>query len=464
MIIPTALEADGNTVKLNDTEVGVAFDLNKDESGKVQITLNGAAVGTGITLPGHAIADIEGLQAALDGKANSVHTHVHTDVTDFDTSVDSRIDAKLDDLPEVTIPEYTLKSGSAEGTVALYKDGSGSDTKVNGYDNLKAQVSGKYTKPSGGIPKSDLNSDIQASLDKIDSLPEVIIPEYILQPGSAEGTVALYKDGVGGDTKVNGYDSLKSQVNSKYSKPSGGIPKTDLASDVQASLGKADTALQTAPEYQLQRDNVTNGIKLQRDYVDHGTSIPFSKLMDIENTNIYNPLDTENTCILFIDAGTSLNTSQLDAPVIISQNDDSGYTDVTIKNPNLVTATLRTSTGSLGIISANRQSSFRLYGNTNLHFEATGYLDSAITAVTFTSLEPLDLDELISLSSTGDVREGYVGRTVSIKIDGNDVLFRVSDVNTYDLSDGSGKSHYTLEMVDILEKRRMNATKTNLGG
>ena len=29
-----------------------------------------------------------------------------------------------------------------------------------------------------------------------------------------------------------------------YSKPNGGIPKTDLASDVQTSLGKADTALQ----------------------------------------------------------------------------------------------------------------------------------------------------------------------------------------------------------------------------
>ena len=29
-----------------------------------------------------------------------------------------------------------------------------------------------------------------------------------------------------------------------YSKPSGGIPKTDLASDVKESLGKADTALQ----------------------------------------------------------------------------------------------------------------------------------------------------------------------------------------------------------------------------
>lgn len=32
-----------------------------------------------------------------------------------------------------------------------------------------------------------------------------------------------------------------------YSKPSGGIPKTDLSDSVQASLGKADTALQTAP-------------------------------------------------------------------------------------------------------------------------------------------------------------------------------------------------------------------------
>lgn len=32
-----------------------------------------------------------------------------------------------------------------------------------------------------------------------------------------------------------------------YVKPSGGIPKTDLAAEVQTSLGKADTALQSAP-------------------------------------------------------------------------------------------------------------------------------------------------------------------------------------------------------------------------
>ena len=37
--------------------------------------------------------------------------------------------------------------------------------------------------------------------------------------------------------------ALTSQVNAKYTKPSGGIPKTDLESAVQTSLGKADNAL-----------------------------------------------------------------------------------------------------------------------------------------------------------------------------------------------------------------------------
>lgn len=38
--------------------------------------------------------------------------------------------------------------------------------------------------------------------------------------------------------------SVQEYVAAKYTKPSGGIPKTDLASDVQTSLDKADTALQ----------------------------------------------------------------------------------------------------------------------------------------------------------------------------------------------------------------------------
>lgn len=44
--------------------------------------------------------------------------------------------------------------------------------------------------------------------------------------------------------KVSTYDGYQSQINGKYTKPSTGIPKTDLASAVQTSLGKADSAVQ----------------------------------------------------------------------------------------------------------------------------------------------------------------------------------------------------------------------------
>lgn len=51
-------------------------------------------------------------------------------------------------------------------------------------------------------------------------------------------------DSVNGQTGAVALDA--SDVGA-YEKPAGGIPKTDLATDVQTSLGKADTALQTVP-------------------------------------------------------------------------------------------------------------------------------------------------------------------------------------------------------------------------
>ena len=43
-------------------------------------------------------------------------------------------------------------------------------------------------------------------------------------------------------------DELIRLEQDKYEKPSGGIPKTDLADAVKASLGKADSALQSVPD------------------------------------------------------------------------------------------------------------------------------------------------------------------------------------------------------------------------
>ena len=48
------------------------------------------------------------------------------------------------------------------------------------------------------------------------------------------------------DTDIHITASERTAWNAKYDKPSTGIAKSDLAADVQASLGKADTALQTS--------------------------------------------------------------------------------------------------------------------------------------------------------------------------------------------------------------------------
>lgn len=71
--------------------------------------------------------------------------------------------------------------------------------------------------------------------------------------------------------------ATESQVNAKYTKPTTGIPKTDLASDVQGSLDKADTALQSAPVTSvntktgavvLTQDDVGNGVTYVRTHND----------------------------------------------------------------------------------------------------------------------------------------------------------------------------------------------------
>ena len=115
----------------------------------------------------------------------------------------------------------------------------------------------KYEKPSGGIPSSDLNSSAQAML-----LPSGGTVGQVLSKKSSSNYDVEWADGGSGGTSDYTDLTNKPQINSHtltgnqsaadlglgtYSKPSGGIPDTDLSSAVQASLAKADTALQTAP-------------------------------------------------------------------------------------------------------------------------------------------------------------------------------------------------------------------------
>ena len=118
----------------------------------------------------------------------------------------------------------------------------------------------KYDKPSGGIPVSDLNTTAKSRLMPTGGTTGQVLAkasgsnydvEWVNQSGGGgsvdsvngqTGTVVLDAEDVGALP-----DTTTAADLGAYVKPSGGIPKTDLASDVQTSLGKADTALQIAP-------------------------------------------------------------------------------------------------------------------------------------------------------------------------------------------------------------------------
>ena len=60
------------------------------------------------------------------------------------------------------------------------------------------------------------------------------------------------------DTQYPSAKAVYTNVSAKYTKPSAGIPKTDLASAVQTSLGKADTAVQ--PSEITSKENTSNKV------------------------------------------------------------------------------------------------------------------------------------------------------------------------------------------------------------
>lgn len=114
-------------------------------------------------------------------------------------------------------------------------------------------VAPKYDGTNSGALVFDGDGTAYVGDVTLDSAGNIDVSKSELQPlatrtGLVGGNLVQY-DSTAQTLKDSGKKisdlATTSQVNAKYTKPSGGIPKTDLASSVQTSLGKADTALQS---------------------------------------------------------------------------------------------------------------------------------------------------------------------------------------------------------------------------
>ena len=143
---------------------------------------------------------------------------------------------------------------------------------VNKIADNELAIKDKYTKPENGIPESDLSTSIQNALTKANSAltaqddlvtdlvhkttdNETAILTKYTKPATGIPASDLASDVQASLTKANsalqesalsGY-ATTSQVNAKYTKPATGIPETDLSADVQSALTKANSAITSLP-------------------------------------------------------------------------------------------------------------------------------------------------------------------------------------------------------------------------
>lgn len=140
----------------------------------------------------------------------------------------SQVDLRVGTEEQFNAKVGTLPAGTLFGTT---------DSTVSKADlstDLKNEINGKINKPAN--PTSDsavvMDSSGTVSTKLLSEIGSNITVDSELSD-SSENPV---------QNKV-----INSALNGKYAKPSSGIPKTDLASEVQTSLGKADSALQSVP-------------------------------------------------------------------------------------------------------------------------------------------------------------------------------------------------------------------------
>ena len=228
------------------------------------------------------------------------------------TTLNTRIALKYDTLTNWNAAEFILKKGevaicslanseTAEQSTppaVLLKVGDGvhkfrelpwaSGLAADVYGWAKAATKPSYTPgevgaDSAGSAASALASAKAYTDQQIGALPAQA--EYTLETGDTDGSLVLKKDGVavGDAAVVKGWATLlakaqkgvddaaaaaaaaqaaQSTADGKYSKPAGGIPKTDLAQAVQTSLGKADTALQSHQTVTLESGTNNGTVKI----------------------------------------------------------------------------------------------------------------------------------------------------------------------------------------------------------
>ena len=224
----------GNNITIDNTENGIRINstggsggtsnynalTNKPKINNVELNGNKTSSDLGLQPAGNyalesdiptKTSDLNNDSGFIDKNVNNLTNYYKTSETYNKTEIDNKISSV-----------YKYK-----GTVATYANLPSSDLTVGDVYNVES-TGDNYAWTGTVWDKLGGDIDLSGYQPKIDST-------HKLSSDLVDDT---------GNTNKFVTSTDKTNWNAKYDKPSGGIPKTDLASDVQTSLGKADTALQ----------------------------------------------------------------------------------------------------------------------------------------------------------------------------------------------------------------------------
>jgi len=227
----------GNNITIEDTEKGIKINSTGGGSGGTSNynALTNKPKINNVELNGNKTSSDLGLQPAgnyaLESEIPDVSNYITKDVNNLTnytlkTNTGSLIDLEINDTTYVV----TLKLKNLDGTIisADTIDLPLESVVVSGrYDNTTKKVI--LTLENGSevdFSVADLVAGLQTEITSSNKLASDLVDDT----NSGNKFVTT---------------SEKQTWNNKYDKPNGGIPKADLASAVQTSLDKADTALQS---------------------------------------------------------------------------------------------------------------------------------------------------------------------------------------------------------------------------
>lgn len=280
-------------------------------------------------------------------------------------AADAILQWEITDLEEI-------REGASKGATAVQP--SALPTKVSQLENdrnfVDEQTLSKYVKKETFAGLDTAQASAISGGGMLYALPD--------QANGGEDDILLSRDSVktingesiygGGDITIEGESLTESDIaamgftknTGTYSKPSGGIPKSDLASAVQTSLGKADTALQS---YTEQYKGTVTGVKM------NGASKGSSGVVDLGNvvTGVKINGSTKSPSSGVVDLGT----------VITSHQDISGKQDKLVSGTNIKTINGESILGS-GDITISGGGVSEDYVNTAIANAITTTLNTAV--------------------------------------------------------------------------------------